>query len=129
MFRECGECTACCSWLIGNAFGWEFGDGNSCRFLECNGCGVHKARPEVCRKYQCAWSQYLLPEEMRPDKCNVLVSVENNGSGQYLKIIEINNKEIDHKIKNYLIDWGNKMNTPIIFVSNVNQKEKNADIL
>ncbi len=129
MFRDCGDCTACCTWLIGDAFGWKFGEGKSCKFLECNKCGVHKARPEVCRNYQCAWSQHLLPEEMRPDKCNVLVSVENNEQGQYLKILEINNKDIDDNIKSYLINWGNKMNTPIIFVSNLNQKEKNADIL
>ena len=68
MFRDCGECTACCTWLIGDSFAWEFGAGKSCKFLECNGCGVHKARPESCRDYQCAWSQHLLPEEMRPDK-------------------------------------------------------------
>ena len=116
MFRECGECTACCSWLVGNAFGLEFGCGKSCKFLEKGGCGVHKARPEVCRNYQCAWSQYLLPEEMRPDKCNVLVSVEINENGQYLKALAINNKKITPIVKKYLEDWGEKMNTLVIFV-------------
>ena len=36
MFRECGECTACCTWLIGDSFGWKFGQGQSCKFLESN---------------------------------------------------------------------------------------------
>lgn len=115
-FRSCGECTACCSWLIGDAFSWTFGAGKSCKFLECAGCGVHKARPEVCRNYQCAWSQYLLPEEMRPDKCNVLISVEQNENGQYLKAIPINNTKISSEIKNWLSDWSEKMNTPV-FIS------------
>lgn len=116
MFRECGECTACCTWLIGDSFGWKFGAGESCKFLECNGCGVHKARPESCRDYQCAWSQHLLPEELRPDKCDVLVSVERKEDVQYLKVIPINNKEIDTEIRDYLITWGEKMNAPIVFV-------------
>jgi Fe-S-cluster containining protein len=116
MFRECGECTACCSWLIGDAFAWKFGCGQSCRFLEEGGCGVHKGRPESCRNYQCAWTQHLLPEEMRPDKCNVLVSVEQNENGQYLKVLKINNKEIPSEVRKYLQDWSEKMNTPVIFI-------------
>lgn len=115
-FRSCGECTACCSWLIGDSFGWEFGCGKTCKFLEEDKCGVHKARPEVCRNYQCAWSQYLLPEELRPDKCNVLVSVETNQYGQYLKVLPINNKKIDNKVRNILMEWSQKMNTPVLIV-------------
>jgi hypothetical protein len=114
-FRECGECTACCTWLIGTSFGWKFGAGKSCKFLECNGCGVHKARPECCRDYQCAWSQHLFPDEMRPDRCGLLISVEQNENGQYLKVLVIN-KERDTKSIEYLKNWGEKMNTPVIFV-------------
>ena len=116
MFRECGECTACCTWLIGDAFGWKFGAGKFCKFLECSGCGVHKARPESCRNYQCAWTQHLLPEEMRPDKCNILVSVEQNENGQYLKAIAINNKEVTNEVKQYLQKWSESMNTPVILI-------------
>ena len=51
---------------------------------------------------------------MRPDKCNILVSVESNNNGQYLKVIPINNKKISNEIKMWLKDWSEKMNTPII---------------
>jgi Fe-S-cluster containining protein len=115
-FRPCGDCTACCSWLSAKIFGWEIGNGKSCKFLECNGCGVHKARPEVCRNYQCAWTQHLLPEEMRPDKCDVIVSVENDENGQHLKVFPINNKKINPEIKEYLKEWSVKMNSLVIFV-------------
>jgi Fe-S-cluster containining protein len=115
-FRSCGDCTACCSWLVGDAFGWEFGCGKSCKFLEEGKCGVHKARPETCRNYQCAWSQYLLPEEMRPDKCSVLVSVEQNQGVQILKAIPINSKQISDEVRKYLQKWSSKMNTSVIFV-------------
>ena len=116
MFRECGECTACCTWSMASIFGWEIGGGKSCKFLECDGCGVHKARAEVCRNYQCAWSQHLFPEEMRPDKSNVLVSVENDENGQHLKVFAINNKEINAEVKKYFQEWSEKMNTLVIFI-------------
>jgi hypothetical protein len=53
-------------------------------------------------QFQCAWSQHLFPEWMRPDKSNALISVEKNQTGeQYLKVVckgEISNEvqqEID----------------------------------
>jgi Fe-S-cluster containining protein len=113
-FRECGECKACCTWLIGEAYGHSFGCGKSCKFLESYGCGIHSERPEMCRKYQCAWSQYLLPEEMRPDKCNVLVSVEQKEGKQYLKVLPINNKKISYEMYHYFMKWSEQMNTPVI---------------
>lgn len=113
--RECGSCTACCTWLIGEAYDSKFGNGVSCKYLTCSGCGIYEKRPTVCKKYQCAWSQYLFPEEMRPDKCGFLASVEQNENGQYLKVVKINNDSIDKSILNYLNTWSEKMNVPIIF--------------
>jgi hypothetical protein len=53
---------------------------------------------------------------MRPDKCDVLVSVEGSGDGQYLKVLPINNKEMNSEVKQYLQNWSEKMNTPVVFV-------------
>jgi hypothetical protein len=53
---------------------------------------------------------------MRPDKCNLLVSVEQNENGQYLKAVAINNKQIDSEVKQYFQEWSDKMNTFVIFV-------------
>ena len=114
--RLCGECTACCTWLKGNAYGYEFGGGKSCKFLECNGCGVHKARPKLCKDYFCAWSQELVSEEMRPDKCGVLASVENNENGQYLRLT-LTQKEINTDILEYFKEWGQIMNTPVLYLN------------
>jgi len=113
--RDCGSCTACCTWLIGDAYGWEFGGGKSCKFLCENGCSVHRARPKSCEKYFCAWAQELIDEEYRPDKCGVLISVESNEEGQYLKVLEIN--EINRNAIEYLRKWSERMNTPIVYLS------------
>ena len=115
--RECGECTACCTWLQGSAYGYEFGGGKSCKFLCETGCSVHKARPKLCEGYFCAWAQELLAEEMRPDKCGVLASVENNENGQYLKLVSTK-KEINKDILEYFRNWSRLMNTPVIYSNN-----------
>jgi Fe-S-cluster containining protein len=115
-FRSCGDCTACCTWLIGSSYGWEFGNGQSCKFKGCNGCKIHKVRPNVCVNYQCAWSQKLLPEEMRPDKCNVLVSVERNNDVQFLKAISINNSKMNSSVKSWLENWSKEMNAPVVYI-------------
>lgn len=122
--RECGSCTACCTWLIGNAYGWEFGGGKSCRFLCETGCSVHKARPKVCENYFCAWAQELIDEDLRPDKSGILVSVESNENGQYLKVIEIVKDSINTNIIEYFEDWSFKMNAPVMFVKQ--QEKENA---
>ncbi len=117
--RPCGDCTACCTWLNGSAYGHSFGNGKTCKFLCESGCSVHKARPKVCESYFCAWSQELIPEEMRPDKCGVIVSVENNENGQYLKLISTK-EEINTDILNYFSKWSSIMNTPVIYLKNNN---------
>jgi Fe-S-cluster containining protein len=114
--RRCEDCTACCTWLIGDSYGWEFGAGKSCKFLECNGCGVHKVRPKVCENYFCAWSQELIDEEYRPDQCGFLVSVENNENGQYLKVVETQKEKINKNIIDYFDHWSITMNIPVVFV-------------
>lgn len=115
--RSCGDCTACCSWMKGSAYGYEFGGGKSCKFLCKTGCDVHKVRPKVCEGYFCAWSQELLPEEMRPDKCEVLASVENNENEQYLRLTLTNGK-INNNTLEYFKEWSQIMNTPVIYLKN-----------
>jgi len=88
--RPCGECTACCDGqLLGSAHGNPFGHNNPCVFLVKKVCEIYPHRPTCCVNYQCAWSQHLLPEHMRPDQSGVMVSVERNGQTQFLKVIEL----------------------------------------
>jgi Fe-S-cluster containining protein len=112
-FRPCGPCTACCSGqLVGQAFGNFFGHGKPCVFLHENKCGIYNDRPPVCRKYQCAWSQGLLPEDLRPDKCGLMVSVVTQKDGQHFQIIEIDsNISFDYykRVEDHLKSFGVKI--------------------
>ena len=95
--RECGECNACCVWLKGDAYGHEFGNGKPCHFLK-NNCSIYETRPEVCKRYQCAWLQGLFQENLRPDKSKVLITVENWSKGQFLRAIEMGQKMDDNTL-------------------------------
>lgn len=91
-FRPCGDCTACCSgFLVGNSYGNKFGMGKPCVFLVNKICSIYKDRPQSCHNYQCAWTQGILPEWMKPNECGVMVSVEINREKQmqFLKVIEL----------------------------------------
>jgi Fe-S-cluster containining protein len=91
-FRPCGGCSACCEgYYAGVAYGNTFKNGKPCVFLVNKLCAIYDDRPGFCRKFQCAWSQHLLDESLRPDQCGLLVSVETHpdSGAQYLKAVEI----------------------------------------
>ena len=90
-FRPCGDCTACCSGqLAGEIYGHKMFPGKPCHFLMENKCSIYESRPtSPCKTFQCAWSQRLLDEDMRPDKIGLMVSVETKGKEQFLRIVEV----------------------------------------
>jgi hypothetical protein len=91
-FRACGNCTACCDGhVIGNSHGNKFGFHKPCVFLVNKLCSIYKDRPSSCHNFQCAWTQKLFPEWMKPSECGVLISVEINKENgkQFLRIVEM----------------------------------------
>lgn len=118
-FRECGECNECCKWLnIDDVHGHEVKPGKPCFFLcEEKNCTIHEERPEVCKSYQCAWSQGILPQWMKPNKVNAIVNVEKWGTNkeyQLLKVIETG-QEYDTKVLSWIINFCIKTDTPLIY--------------
>ena len=111
--RPCGECQACCQgWLIGDAFGIPFHKHKPCAFLNAR-CMVYNFRPEVCKKYFCAWAQELFPEWMQPNKCKVLITVQNWSKGQYLKCTEMD-KKMDDKVLFEILNFCQKHKCPYV---------------
>lgn len=113
--RECGECTKCCEWLVGEVYGNIFGNGIACKFLGSCGCGIYKLRPNICINYYCAWAQELLPDEMRPDKCGILASVENKEGIQYLRL----SGNLSSDLESFFKNWSRKMNTPVLYLDRI----------
>jgi hypothetical protein len=50
--------------------------GTPCTYLTARGCGIHAVRPPICRTWFCAWRRVAaMPDEARPDRSGVLVSL------------------------------------------------------
>ena len=96
--RECGECDLCCRWLSHNVYGQEITLDSPCRFIK-NGCSIHKNRPAHCKRYECMWSQGVLPEWMFPKDIRIIVSVKNWPHGKWLELIDPENKMTDEIIE------------------------------
>ena len=111
MLRPCGDCNKCCSGnLIGTSYGNSFGPGRPCIFLVSECCTIYKDRPESCKKYQCAWTQNILSEQFRPDKCGIMVSVQNDQQKQYFKVVQCA-PIVDDTVLEELLKFCNNNNT------------------
>lgn len=74
--RACGECTACCTELTVDTPDFAKRAGTPCVHLAERGCGIHAVRPRICQTWFCAWRRVAsMPEEARPDRSGLLVSL------------------------------------------------------
>jgi Fe-S-cluster containining protein len=74
--RDCGDCTVCCTVLTVDSPDFKKPAGTPCVHLGPGGCGIHAVRPHICRTWFCAWRRVAgMPEEARPDRSGLLVSL------------------------------------------------------
>ena len=107
--REWGECDLCCRYLSHEVYGQHITPGNPCRFIK-EGCSIHPNRPAQCKRYQCFWSQGILPEWMFPKDIGIMVSVKDWPYGKWLEVSNAG-KEITDEILAELV----KFNVPFIY--------------
>jgi hypothetical protein len=79
--RTCGACMVCCiTPLIDTP---ELGKLPNVPCVNCKvggGCKIYQTRPEGCRVYHCGWRELgELDESWRPDRCGVLIEVQETG--------------------------------------------------
>ncbi|GAA0536021.1 hypothetical protein FHS83_003269 [Rhizomicrobium palustre] len=75
--EACGECHACCRALIIDEQELQKLAGTLC--ANCRGeagCAVYHTRPKTCRDFHCGWRMLPLPEEWRPDRCQIMLTQE-----------------------------------------------------
>jgi len=74
--RICADCTACCTVLTVDTPEFKKAAGTPCQHLTSQGCGIHAARPTICRTWFCAWRRVAaMPDDARPDRSGLLVSL------------------------------------------------------
>jgi len=79
--RECGECTACCVFLLIDDEGFKKPADQACsHMIEKGGCKIYSERPSVCQNWYCAWRfMAQLGEEWRPDRSGILLRSDEEG--------------------------------------------------
>ena len=85
--RSCDECNACCVLPAIDLFNKSIRE--PCKFLDAC-CTIYETRPDVCRKYTCSWLFGVFEEdEMRPDKCGLLIDLKDTPAGTHYTVTEI----------------------------------------
>ncbi len=70
---ECNECNMCC--ILPELPIINKKPNIKCKHLiECSeGCQIYDTKPKGCSQFECYWFKHKnLPEELRPDKCNII---------------------------------------------------------
>lgn len=126
--RECGECEVCC-------YVAEVKEGivnkpacRTCPFQN-NGCAIFDKpeRPQVCSSFQCGWLRGAGKEKDRPDKSNVMVSVNQMNGGVWIMVMDLEKDAHKTTGKNIVIDMINKYNLPAIVVDYDNLEKGKGD--
>src|SRR5215472_2087469 len=72
--RVCGSCTLCCK--VVSVYEINKPKGVWCRFSRSHkGCDLYPNHPLSCEAWSCAWLASDLAENLRPDKCHVVVDI------------------------------------------------------
>jgi cold shock CspA family protein len=75
--RHCGSCTACCHVLEVQALAKPAGV--LCEHSTGASCRIYHDRPLACARWYCLWRKIeALPDEMRPDRSGVMLSLETD---------------------------------------------------
>lgn len=77
---SCGDCTACCE--VFRIDELEKPKGVLCTHCD-KGCTIYEQRPKVCQDFKCGYLVNDWREELRPDKCGVII---NNTKSGYVAI-------------------------------------------
>lgn len=104
----------------------------------CSGCTIYETRPKVCATFECFWLKInRLPEELRPDKCNVVVSGDVKDGVGYIWLDELKENSFDitnmtpdqeHLLKEVAILMANQTIPTKLFLRSYNWKETQINI-
>ena len=78
LMKECGDCTLCC--LLLPVEGVKEGVNTNCKFCTTK-CTIYDKRPPICGTFDCEWLlKKDMPEDLKPNKCNVIFEYINKDS-------------------------------------------------
>ena len=95
--RQCGSCSVCCT--VGEVPELEKPAYVSCKHIktnECGSCSLYNSSnlPKVCASYRCSWLNGWGTDRDRPDKNNVMITMNMLENQIYFTAIELEEKAI-----------------------------------
>jgi len=84
--------------------------------VEGEGCKIYDTRPPICRGFKCLWlAEEQIPDNLRPDRCKIMIEPPSRGSISFLAYSEPGNKDA-WKNKSFLILVGKilEMGHPVV---------------
>jgi hypothetical protein len=99
--RACDGCKRCCEgWLVTTIYGKKVNIEHPCHFLGTKGCSIYDVRPyDPCKIYTCEWKVDMnLPEWLKPNKANVIVTKRKIGDYEYNAIVPASLLEVSEKV-------------------------------
>ena len=118
MSKTCDECTECCTGtLAGEVQGHRFDNTKACFFLKNNKCSIYATRPDdPCRNYSCMWiNDESMPDFMRPDKSNVVLTQKAFGDIFYIDAREAARKSMTTTVLSNLIAYAFHTNQNLVY--------------
>ena len=83
--RGCDGCTVCCEILEIKAIDKPAHE--PCQYCD-KGCTIYRERPEVCARFECAWLAGNWRDELRPDRCGVMIYHDADKGYQALMFVD-----------------------------------------
>ena len=127
--NTCGTCKSCCTSLPIPELNKR--EGEVCKHLEKDGCGIYDVRPPVCREFECGWlASYkeTAPRQSRPDRAGFIVYPQNTKFGDSLVAFLLEDKRPNKFARKHLVRVSRKTEMPILWRSPFGKKYKVENI-
>jgi hypothetical protein len=117
--RECGGCMVCCE--IGEVKELDKPPNTPCQHQD-NGCAIYGKleRPSTCDEFFCAWARGFGEEPDRPDKCGVMVSINQGNGGVWIFVMDYEKDAHRMRGQRIIFEVAEKFHLPVIVANGNN---------
>lgn len=113
--NPCGDCRMCCKtpYIKTEFLGHPFEKASHSVCSHCDsevGCSVNYAKPTACRSFRCLWLQsrdknWIMPDELRPDRCGVIFTGPEDGDPENLIYLHPNAHDREAHNRKAVVRW------------------------
>lgn len=113
--RKCDGCTVCC--YLGAVPELKKPERRTCKHQSYS-CLIYgkPERPKTCRDFKCSWLRGLGLDHDRPDKSQVMITVNEMNGGIWICVIELIEDALINEGKEIVLDIVSRLDLPAVVV-------------